>query len=149
MTIIKDVAGQTNLLALNASRETARAGEQGAGFAVVANEIINLAVNTASAIKNIQGIITDIQQKSKDSFVNMDVMIALIFIQEEVIEQSKILFDKTEVDLSTVVEYLTDLKDDHLEILILNQHHIDKVINDMADISNFVTAQVQNVLGST
>lgn len=124
---INGIASQTQLLSLNASIESARAGEAGRGFTVVAEEIKKLSENTSTLLKNIQSTVKetyDIAVKAKGQIVNLNNGKAdSVLVAKEAQEG----FDNVAQKIEEITEKISDIKragDDHLD---LSQNIISKV----------------------
>ncbi|MBK7142342.1 MAG: Cache 3/Cache 2 fusion domain-containing protein [bacterium] len=96
ISVIDDIADQTNLLALNAAIEAARAGEQGRGFAVVADEVRKLAERTGKATGEIASMIKGIQQQTEDAVQTMETGV-------QQVDRGKQLADKAGSSLNEIV----------------------------------------------
>lgn len=99
--LIEDIASQTNLLSLNASIEAARAGEMGRGFAVVAREVGSLADQSSKTVKEIEGMIADLQKSVTSAVTYVETARKLMEEQHLSVKDTK---EKYEVISNSVQE---------------------------------------------
>ncbi|KGK14543.1 methyl-accepting chemotaxis protein [Vibrio navarrensis] len=144
LDVIRDISDQTNLLALNAAIEAARAGEQGRGFAVVADEVRNLASRTASSTEEIQKMINQLQSDAKDAVTAMDAGKTVTFEGVEATDEAVHV-------LVSISERISDISDRNTQVATATEeqstvvHTINQNIEEINAINEVTTSTAEEL----
>ncbi|MGX4676683.1 methyl-accepting chemotaxis protein [SAR92 clade bacterium H246] len=111
VSLINEIADQTNILALNAAIQAAMAGEAGRGFAVVADEVQRLAERSATATKQIAGLVKTIQNDTHEAVASMEQTTAEVVKGAELANSAGVALEEIETVSTNLAELIQDISE--------------------------------------
>lgn len=147
VSVINDIANQTNLLALNAAIEAARAGEQGRGFAVVADEVRKLAEQVSASITDITSIVEGIQNESSAVAASLQAGYKEVEIGTTQIQTTGDTFNTINTAIQEMAENLQSVTK-NLAAISSSSQEINASIEEIASVSEESAAGVEQTAAS-
>ncbi|AET66278.1 methyl-accepting chemotaxis protein [Desulfosporosinus orientis DSM 765] len=145
---ISGIAEQTNLLALNAAIEAARAGEQGRGFAVVADEVRKLAEQSSEAAEQISALITEIQKDTQKAIAAMNKGTHEVSLGTEVVNTADRAFKDINNLVTSVLNQVRNITSE-IQQTANGSNQIEDAIAEINEVSSSIAAQTQTVSAAT
>ena len=132
--LINQISNQTNLLAINAGIEAARAGQEGQGFAVVAEEVGELATRSANATKEIEQVVENIQNETNELAQAMELGTSQVVEGTRIVEDAKYSLNQilaVSMQIDSLVKSISDATNSQAE----TSHTVSELMKQISDVS--------------
>ncbi|MCO8044314.1 methyl-accepting chemotaxis protein [Acinetobacter bohemicus] len=139
VALINDIADQTNILALNAAIQASMAGEAGRGFAVVADEVQRLAERSASATKQIEGLVKTIQTDTNEAVISMEQTTAEVVRGANLSKDAGVALDEIQTVSNNLAKLIASISD-AAKLQSASAGHIATTMNVVQEITSQTTS---------